>query len=146
MNIEDYYPKLDTIEQAKKAARFGAMGGLYYAGSYAVSLTLVQVTGESVNERVPLSPEQLRVWTIVTLTVFAAALFATWRVATGKGVVSSVLLLIGFVAETVGKISSGEASTGWLLIYVFIIFILITGVRATWAYRKLTKASPPPAS
>lgn len=130
------FPKLETIEDAKNAAKQGALAGLLFAGMYVLGIAFILWLGESPTDRSAADQSDVMGGAVVTTII----LLFTWRVWTGKGFVSAALLLVAFLAEVAMKVVGGTASAGWFIFYFFVAAGLFNGLRRTLAYRRLSKS------
>jgi hypothetical protein len=71
----------------------------------------------------------------------ALILFFSWRLWTGKGYVSGILLLILFLIEAVFKLVSNPGIFIWVLFYAGLAIIFVNGIRAALARKRVTVAS-----
>ena len=75
---------------------------------------------------------------LVALLIF----FGAWRIFTGKGWLSAILVTILFVVESSAKIVSGTTNAGWIIVYVAVFSTLINGIRGCWWIRASARKAP----
>lgn len=140
---DDFYPSVATLADAKNAARVGAAGALFVALTLAIAGTYVLVVGHTIDDQTPLSDGAKLAAALVGVILSVCSSIAAWRIATGKGFISATLMLIAYVALIIWAVLGGTANTTWFFIRLVIAFILLTGVRGTCAYRKITRSVTP---
>ena len=127
--MEKYWPKINSFETVMSGAKQGAIWGLAFSAMVGLGLVL------TIFDVLP--NEGSKQATLIGIAIeLCLILFFTWRVSSGKGYVSAILLVLIFVVEIAAKIAGGTASVFWIVFYGFVLLGLITGVRATFAYKK----------
>ena len=127
--MEKYWPKINSFETVMSTAKQGAIWGLAFSAMLGLGLVLTAFD--------VLPNEDLKLATLIGIAIeLCLVLFFTWRVSSGKGYVSAVLLLLLFIVEIVAKIFDGTASVFAIVFYGFAFLGLVNGVRATFAYKK----------
>jgi len=135
--MESYFPKMNTLEAAQKALRGGGIAGLVITGMTVLAAVLVFFSGAGPGEE-PYATNEDQMYSLIGNGIEAALiLFLTWRLWAGHGYVSGIILLSLFLFESVLKVTSGSAGTGWILIYLAIAAALLNGIRAALAYKRV---------
>ena len=142
--MEKLFPGIETLEDVLRLARGGGIAGLIfaaltlldgllavYAGGPAVRGPLLSGGPDGLLHMAPL---------IGTAIEIAAILFMTWRIWTGKGYVSAVLLMALFVAEAMTEIHGGIYGLGWVIAYFVAGLMMLNAIRACIRYPALSTA------
>lgn len=134
--MEKWWPTITNKASALAAAKSGSIGGFIFMAMYSVAIIALLITGRNIvyGDSAD-SGTMIEELFYIGITVALVA-FWTWRIRSGKGFISSALLLLLFILEIAMKFVYGTASVGWSIMYLAIIALLITGIRGTWAYRK----------
>ncbi|MGH7493628.1 MAG: hypothetical protein ACREOO_14720 [bacterium] len=123
-----FWPKVDTIEDAKAASRAGAWAAIFVAAMTGVVAILafagIQIFGQV----------KIEVWSLIDSALFILIAWGLFRYSRVAAVVGLLLYLV----ERIVMMASGL--TGGLIVSVIIILMFIGAVRGTIAYRRLTKA------
>ncbi len=140
---EQWWPEINTKKQALATARAGAIGGFIFVGMYALGLVALLITGRNIALGENAGQQSFIIQLISITLSLLLILFATFRVKSGKGRFASIFLLAAFIFEIVMKFLAGTVSVGFAIIYLMIIFLLISGIRGTWKYHSLLKLPDP---
>ncbi len=134
-----FFPKIENLADVRSIARGAAGAGLVFAGMLAFGFALILYgNAELVMGEEPGNGELI--WLLSGIGIeIGLVLFFVWRVSTGKGYVSAILLLLLFLIEAAAKITSGTTNAGWMIAYLFISIGLLHGIRATLAFKKMSK-------
>jgi hypothetical protein len=131
---------------AKKAAKHGAIAGLFFAGMYVVGVVFAY-SGRSPMDGAAIEDEMtIYGMLIADVLLVALILFLCWRIKTGRGWISSVVLLVWFVVEAAFKIVGGSSNVGWIIFYIAMTMGFVEGVRGTWACRDFAKQANSPSA
>lgn len=133
------FPKFETLEDVRKAARSGAIAGLFFAGMNALGLALMFFGVQLPGDTDPVSgSDQIASMAGVGIELIVILLFS-WRVSTGKGYVSAIALLLLFLLEIFLKIAGGTSNVGWMFAYAFIALGMFNAIRATLVFKKFAR-------
>jgi len=134
--MEKWWPKITDKKSALNAAKFGGNAGFIFAVFYVIGLISFVSTNSFEFAEQTISSDD-RVGTIIGIVIgMLLVVFWSIRVRTGRGYISSILLVFIFIIEIAAKITSVSVGFYWYLIYLAIFLALIGAVRGTWAYRK----------
>jgi hypothetical protein len=134
-----FLPPIENAEDARGCVRMGAYAGLALAGMYVIGAVAIYVFGTDFqSDAIP--PQDVASALIGIAIVLPIVLFLTWRVSTGKGFISSALLLLLFLFELFVKFTS-QTFVGpfWIFAYIAIVLGFVNGIRGCLALRRLPK-------
>lgn len=139
--MDKFWPKLDTLEDVRKALRNGGIAGLFFSGMILLGMAFLffsgSVPGYEDMEAEPGDPAGL-IGMVIELVI---VLFLTWRLWAGRGYVSGILLLALFLLEIGIKLMGGGTSIAWVFLYAAIVLGLINALRACFAYKRVAAAN-----
>jgi len=140
--VEKIFPAISTEDIARQMARRAGYAGLFFAGMILLSAGILFFTTDTLPGFDDYMDPVERTSTLVAMGIeIALVLFFTWRVWTGKGYVSGILLLILFLVEVVFKLMSNPGSFLWILFYAALAVSFVNGIRAALARKRVTVAS-----
>ncbi len=141
VQMENLFPKFETIEDVRKAARGGALSGLIFAGMAVLGGAFLFFAGEIPGDSDSyVGDERTYALVGVGIEIFLILLFS-WRLSTGKGYVSGILLLALFLVEIATKLLGGGGAVFWVLFYLVLARGILNGTRACFAYKRVSSAS-----
>ena len=134
--MEKWWPKIIDRDSALATGKSGSIAGYVFAAMYIVGLISISITNsyDFADQTIPIE-EKIGVIAGV-LGAFILVVIWSWRIRSGRGYISSILLLLLFVFEIGVKIMSGFVGIFWYVIYLAMFITMINAVRGTWAYRK----------
>ena len=130
------WPKIEDDSIAMELAKGGKVGGLVMVASLIIAVLLVYFTGKTDIIDATSSEE---FFYIVQGILIAIAAFLTWRVSIGRGLISSIVLLVWLIFEVSLKAVGGQLNAGWALAWFYAILTLVHSVRGHFALRKYRK-------
>jgi len=133
---KNWFAQIDSIDQARKAARQGGLGGLLFAASYVAGLAFAFLARTNPSDNQPLNGEALTNQLIGSILGTLIILFLAWRTSTGKGWLSAGAMLLFFVVEISFKVAGGTTNVGWMVAYVAVGAMMVNGLRACWWLRR----------
>ncbi len=140
--MEKIFPPITTVEDARNLAKRAGYAGLFFAGMILLNAAILFFTTDTLPGFDDYMDPVARTSALVSMSIESAlVLFFSWRVWTGKGYVSGILLLILFVIEVGLKIAANPGSIFWIVFYAAIAIYFVNGVRATLARKRVSQAS-----
>jgi hypothetical protein len=131
------WPDIDSNEDAEELAKAGFVGG----GLMIVGM-LIAIISVYFTDKVELfgasSMSEFLLNQIIQLSI---AIFLTWRIYSGKGLYSAIILCVWVVLEVGVKASSGQLNVGWAFMWFAAIMSLVNSVRGSLACRKFARLS-----
>ena len=140
--VEKIFPVINTADIARQLARRAGYAGLFFAGMILLNAGILFFTTDTLPGFDDYMDPVARTSTLVSMGIESALiLFFSWRLWTGKGYVSGILLLILFLIEAVFKLVSNPGIFIWVLFYAGLAIIFVNGIRAALARKRVTVAS-----
>lgn len=136
--MENYWPTIYNLETAMAAARRAAGIGLVLAGLTLLGLILVLAGNSEAMLGEEVLPEEMTFVLIGVGIQLALVLIFSWRVSTGKGYISAILLFLIQALEVANKVIMGTG-VAWIVFHGFLLLGLVQGIRATLSYKKYKK-------
>ena len=127
--MEKLFPVIETHEDVTRLARGGGIAGLAFLVLILLDGLLAGVPGSLAGMGGHFSAAAEAFPVIGSGLEIAAILFMTWRIWSGKGYISAVLLAGLFVAETVTAIH-GPYGLAWLAAYFALGLMMLNAIRA----------------
>lgn len=118
--MEKLFPEIASFEDVMRLARGGAIAGVLFAGLFLLDGML----GTSSLLRPSL--QVIAVALEATLILFLA-----WRVLSGRGIVSAILLMALLVLATMTGIQSGAFGLAWMAAYFGLGLMMLNAIRAS---------------
>ncbi len=138
--MERFFPRIDSLEDAQKALRTGGIAGLIISGMIVLGGIFLYFSGSIPGqETYETSEDRMYALIGVGLELLLVA-FLTWRLWAGHGYVSGVILLAIFLLESVLKVLGSISNAVWVIFYIGIAIMLFNGIRAAFAYKRVTSA------
>jgi hypothetical protein len=131
------WPKIEGHASALELAKGGSLGGGIMIAGLVLAVALAYFTDNPAIFGAASSSEFL-IYQGVQVVI---ASFLTWRVWTGKGLISAIILLLWITAEVLLKATAGQLNVGWAVMWFFAILSLVHSVRGHLALRGLRKSS-----
>jgi hypothetical protein len=127
---DGFFSPITDLASAKVAAQAGAVGGFVFAGMYVLGM-LLQYGSVKSHFR-----EEAIYFVLINVALVALIVFLAWRVKTRHSVISALLLLLWFTAESLVKVMGGAVHLGWVFFYLIVAATLLRGVLGCWKVRK----------
>jgi hypothetical protein len=124
------FSPITDLESAHAAAKAGAGAGFVFAGMYVIG-ALMQYRAASSH-----SQDEAIAFVAINAVLISLILFLSWRVKTGRGFISTALLLLWFVGECTVKVLAGSTNMGWVFFYLIVAAGLLRGLRGCWKVRQ----------
>ena len=117
--MEKLFPEVASIEDVMRLARGGAIAGIIFA----VLVLLDEILGSSsiFHPGLPLA---------VTGLEMSIILFLSWRVWSGHGFVSAILLMALLVLSTMTGLHDGAFGLAWMAAYFGLGLMMLNAIRA----------------
>lgn len=129
--MEKLFPEIASFEDVMRLARGGAIAGILFAGL----VLLDGVLGTSSLFRPGLRLAATGIETSVIL-------FLAWRVWSGRGLVSAILLMALLVLATMTGIHSGAFGIAWMAAYFGLGLMMLNAMRACLRHHIYTEEAP----
>lgn len=140
--MEKFFPPIITVEDARNLAKRAGYAGLFFAGLIVLNAAILFFTTDTLPGFDDYMDPVERNSALVFMGIESVlVLLLSWRVWTGRGYVSGILLLILFVIEVGFKMATNPGSLFWIVFYAAIALYFVNGVRATLARKRVSRAS-----
>lgn len=134
-----WFPSIERKEDAKGLAKQGAIGVLIFSAMNILGMVFVVYLNQSPVDMGALDAQRVQDQINGSAILLPFLLFFAYRVYVGKGWIVGGLVLAWFVLEITLKIMGGTANIGWIIFYVFVVGMLVYGIRACWWLRRAPK-------
>jgi hypothetical protein len=129
-DLSFYWPRVDTIDAAKKASRQG-----FWACVWVMGVTTLFIVLGIAGIRIAGAPDYR---SFLDVAVFGFVAFGIWRL-------SRIAACCGLAAYIAERLAAPFYSGAAIMIVVFTL-MFVNGIRGTWAYHRLRRAAASPAS
>lgn len=127
-----WFPKIEVYEDAKKLAKQGGVGVLLFSALNLLGVLIAYYTNKSPVDASTLDAQGIHDHIVGAFIVIPLLLLFAWRIYRGKGWLVAGIALIWFVVEVVFKIAGGATNIGWMLFYVAVAAMMFNGFRGCW--------------
>ena len=130
-----WFSDIPNATSAKITARWGVVGGVAFWAATVSHTFVLYLRHIAQPMRFGVNLETMNEIGI-GISIFTLVLFFLfWRIGSGTGYVSAVLLMLIVCHEFLLKILEVNANAGWITVYLFIIIACTNGIRGSWAGR-----------
>ena len=138
--MEKFFPHFGTLKDVRRWARAGAIAGYGYAAMVLISGWNVLASGLFPGNAKPITDSEKYLALIGTGIEVAVVLFLSWRLSSGKGHVSAIILLAIFLIAVLLRLVTRGAGLQWILVYASLAWLMLNGIRACRAYKRVSLA------
>jgi hypothetical protein len=128
--MDRLFPEIASVADVMRLAKGGAIAGLVFACLILLDSLLggsaFSASGAGLQEAGASPAIQL----IATGAEITAILFLAWRVSTGRGFVSAILLMALFVTSAMAGIGGGLFGLAWAVAYFGLGLMMLNAIRA----------------
>ena len=133
--LQRWFPKIEQPNDARKLSKQGAIGILIFTAMNLFGVILAVYFNRNPVDSGPVDAQDAQEQIIGAAILVPLLFFFAYRLYAGKGWFVGGLVLAWFVLEIVFKILGGTTNIGWIIFYVFVIGMLVNGIRACWWLR-----------
>jgi len=133
--LRTWFPKLESVKDAKDASKQGLYGILAFAAMNLLGVFFAIYFNKSPSDQSLLDTQGVQDQMIGGFIVLPIILIAAYRVYSGKGWIAGGFILVWFLIEVTVKVVSGTTSFGWIICYAAIAMMIINGIRGCWWIR-----------
>jgi hypothetical protein len=139
--MDRLFPEIASVGDVMRLAKGGAIAGLVFAclilldtflGGAAFGRSGAGLQGSGAGHAIQLG---------LTGAEIAIILFLSWRVSTGRGLISAILLMALFFLCAMSGIDGGLFSVAWTIAYFCLGVLMLNAIRASLRYGAF-KAEP----